>query len=159
MIRLVPLFLWLTLALTSVGCSGTSKIDLGAILTSGRDGWQHPERVVESLDIRPGDSVAEIGAGSGYWLAWLSEAVGPDGRVYAVEVDPELVRALEERVAASSGHWSDPEAIVSEMNAAVYASSGSFDFVPAQSFQVFAPRPSAAKLTSTAVSAGERADF
>jgi ubiquinone/menaquinone biosynthesis C-methylase UbiE len=231
MIRLIPLFLWMTIALTSVGCSGASKIDLGVMLTSGRDGWQHPERVVESLGIRPGDSVAEIGAGSGYWLAWLSEAVGPDGRVYAVEVDPELVKALEERIAEeeyvnvevilgvyddprlpegqidlamtcltyhhieerteyfralrsdlsargrvahlddrpdspapiswfqSSGHWSDPAAIVSEMYAAGYAQSASFDFLPAQSFQVFAQRTSTANLTSTRPTDGESVDF
>jgi predicted methyltransferase len=69
------------------------------VLTSGRDGWQHPERVVAALEIAPGAAVAEIGAGEGYWLPWLSEAVGPQGRVYAVEVEPEKVAALEALVA------------------------------------------------------------
>lgn len=99
MIKLVPLVLWLSIALTSVGCNGgLAKIDVAKILTSGRDGWQHPDRVLAALDLRPGDRVAEIGAGSGYWIARLSEAVGSEGRVYAVEVDPGLVEALEERV-------------------------------------------------------------
>ena len=72
---------WLTLALVSTGCSGVSQVDVGRVLTSGRDGWQHPERVVEALAITPGDRVAEIGSGSGYWLPGRSEAGGSAGRV------------------------------------------------------------------------------
>jgi len=87
------------LLLSSLGCSGLSKVDIGRVLTSGRDGWQYPERVIASLEIEPGDRVAEIGAGSGYWLPWLSEAVGREGRVYAVEVEADLVRDLEALVA------------------------------------------------------------
>lgn len=79
-------------------CSSLQKVSLGRVVTSGRDGWQHPERVIEALRIEPGDAVAEIGAGSGYWLPWLSEAVGPDGRVYAVEVDDDKVSALNQLV-------------------------------------------------------------
>ena len=101
MIRCIPLLLWLTIAVLAVGCSGCSKIDVGRVLTSGRDGWQHPERVIAALEISPGDHVADIGAGSGYWLPWLSEAVGPEGRVYAVEVDADLVADLEAFVAES----------------------------------------------------------
>ena len=93
--KFLPVLAWITLALVTGGCSGLSQIDVGRVLTSGRDGWQYPERVIESLDIQPGDRVAEIGAGSGYWLPWLSEAVGSEGRVYAVEVESELVEELE----------------------------------------------------------------
>ena len=87
-------FLPLLPALVLTACAGMSKVDLWGVLTSGRDGWQHPERVVEALQLRPGDRVADIGAGDGYFLPWLSEAVGPDGRVYAVEVDDERVEEL-----------------------------------------------------------------
>jgi SAM-dependent methyltransferase len=98
------------------GCTTASKLDLPRVLTAGRDGWQHPERVVEALELAPGERVAEIGAGSGYWLPWLSEAVGPDGRVFAVEVEPALVEALRERVAREQldnvevilGRYEDP---------------------------------------------------
>ena len=89
-----------TAVLLGVGCSGcASRVDWGALLTAGRDGWQRPDRVVEALAILPGDRVAEIGAGDGYWLPWLSAAVGRDGIVYAVEVEAEKVLALRERVA------------------------------------------------------------
>lgn len=95
-LRLVPLALWIVLAATAAGCgNGLAKVDVARVLTSGRDGWQHPDRVIEALAIERGDHVVEIGAGSGYWLDRLSRAVGPEGRVYAVEVDRALVDALE----------------------------------------------------------------
>ena len=103
LMRAIPVVLWLSIAITSIGCGGAlSQLDLGALLTRGRDGWQHPERVIASLDLERGDRVAEIGAGEGYWLPWLSAAVGPEGRVHAVEVTPALVARLESRVAAQS---------------------------------------------------------
>jgi len=89
----------LALLTFACGCSTLDRLDLGRVLTSGRDGWQHPDRVIAALDLKPGDRVAEIGAGDGYWLPRLAEAVGAEGRVYAVEVDDDLVAELEERVA------------------------------------------------------------
>ena len=79
-------------------CGGMGKIDVQKLVTHGRDGWQLPERVIEVLQPEPGDVVADIGSGEGYFLPWLSAAVGPTGKVYAVEVDEQLVKDLEERV-------------------------------------------------------------
>ena len=45
--------------------------------------------------IRPGDTVADIGANKGSYLYWLQKAVGPDGKVFAYEPQPKLVRYLE----------------------------------------------------------------
>jgi cyclopropane fatty-acyl-phospholipid synthase-like methyltransferase len=53
----------------------------------GRDAWQQPERVVASLAIRPGDQIADLGSGGGYFTFRLATAVGPEGRVHAVDVD------------------------------------------------------------------------
>jgi arsenite methyltransferase len=63
-----------------------------------RDAWQQPERVIEELGLEPGDRVADLGSGSGYFTLLLSKAVGPDGRVYAVDVDEEMNAYLRERV-------------------------------------------------------------
>jgi ubiquinone/menaquinone biosynthesis C-methylase UbiE len=52
-----------------------------------RDAWQKPKEVVEKLAIVPGAQVADIGAGGGYFTWHLAEAVGPNGTVYAVDVD------------------------------------------------------------------------
>jgi len=86
----------LLLAIPLIACSGLTKLDYSKL--ASRAGWQHPDRVIESLEIRPGSRVADIGAGDGYFVPYLSHAVGPEGRVYAVDVDPEKVEALEKRI-------------------------------------------------------------
>ena len=207
--KILPAVAWVALAFSAVGCSGLAKVDVSRVLTSGRDGWQYPERVIESLAIEFGDHVAEIGSGNGYWLRWLSEAVGDTGRVYAVEVESELVADLESLVERSGlrnvevilgdyddpklpdasidlaitvltyhhiedrvayfrrlrqdldvdgrvahvddrpdagapfswfqaeGHWSEPMLVVDEMTNAGFTKTSDFDFLPAQSFQIF----------------------
>ncbi len=64
-----------------------------------RDSWQHPERVIQSLSIAPGQRVADLGAGGGYFTFRLARAVGPTGVVYAIDVDPDMTGLLEASVA------------------------------------------------------------
>lgn len=64
-----------------------------------RDAWQKPDAVVDALGITPGMTVADIGAGTGYFEARLAAAVGPQGKVIAVDVEPDMVRYLGERAA------------------------------------------------------------
>ena len=68
-----------------------------------RDAWQKPDEVVAALGIEPGDQVADIGAGGGYFTFRLADAVGEAGRVYAVDVDDDMIGYLRERV-ADEGH-------------------------------------------------------
>jgi len=75
------------------GCSGLSKLDFWTLYD--RAGWQLPDQVIESLNINLGDHVADIGAGGGYFTFLLAEAVGPTGRVYAVDVDMDITEELE----------------------------------------------------------------
>lgn len=75
---------------------------LRALESPTREAWQKPDRVVRALGLSPGDAVADIGAGSGYFSARLAEAVGARGRVFATDVQDEMVRALEERFARES---------------------------------------------------------
>jgi len=56
----------------------------------GRDQWQQPQRVIQSLDIKPGDRVADLGSGGGYFTFRLAKAVGSSGKVYAVDIDPDM---------------------------------------------------------------------
>jgi protein-L-isoaspartate(D-aspartate) O-methyltransferase len=49
-------------------------------------------QMLESLDVRPGSRVLEVGLGTGYNAALLSELAGPQGRVTSIDIDPELVR-------------------------------------------------------------------
>jgi len=73
----VPLFV-------CTGCSGIFRTFLNS---PWRARWQQPEAVIRSLSIRQGSSVADLGAGGGYFTFRLAYAVGPTGKVYAVDVD------------------------------------------------------------------------
>jgi ubiquinone/menaquinone biosynthesis C-methylase UbiE len=62
-----------------------------------RASWQQPAAIVQALALAPGMVVADVGAGTGYLERALSQAVGPRGVVYAVEVEPNLVTHLRDR--------------------------------------------------------------
>ena len=62
-----------------------------------RDVWQKPDEVVAALALRPGMTVADLGAGTGYFSRRLSRAVGDAGTVLAIEVEPNLVAHIRER--------------------------------------------------------------
>ncbi len=62
-----------------------------------RDAWQKPAEVVAALELRPGATVADVGAGTGYFARHLAAAVGPRGTVLAVDVEPALVEHLRGR--------------------------------------------------------------
>jgi ubiquinone/menaquinone biosynthesis C-methylase UbiE len=68
-----------------------------ALEDPGRDAWQKPEEVVAKLGLRPGETVADVGAGSGYFTVRLARAVGPSGRVYAVDIDQGMLDYVRER--------------------------------------------------------------
>jgi ubiquinone/menaquinone biosynthesis C-methylase UbiE len=91
-----------SLAFVSVlgsACSGFKRWGYDGF---GRDRWQKPDRVVSALQIAPGARVADLGAGGGYFTFRLADAVGPDGRVYAVDVDPDMTGYLSERAREES---------------------------------------------------------
>ncbi len=62
-----------------------------------RDAWQKPHEVLRALDLRPGMTVADLGAGTGYFSRYLSAAVGTTGTVFATDTEPNLVARLRER--------------------------------------------------------------
>ena len=173
----------------------------------GRDRWQQPDEVVQALEVKPGDAIADIGSGGGYFALRLAEAVGPDGVVYAADIDEAINRHLERRARRASqenieiiladpddprlpesgvdlifmcntyhylddattyfanvrqylrdpgrvaiidfdgttwfhrvtGHWSDRDKVVQEVEAAGYELTAEFDFLDRQYFLVFSP--------------------
>jgi arsenite methyltransferase len=62
-----------------------------------RDEWQKPDEVVKALELKPGDLVADVGAGSGYFTRRLAKVVAPEGKVYAVDVAADILGYLKER--------------------------------------------------------------
>jgi predicted methyltransferase len=62
--------------------------------SASRDEWQKPDEVVRALDLKPGYVVVDLGAGTGYFTRRLAEAVAPEGRAIALEIEAALVRSL-----------------------------------------------------------------
>src|SRR5215217_5618131 len=52
-------------------------------------------KVIETLKVKPGEIVADIGSGSGVFTRPLAQKVGAKGAVYAVDIDPELIKYVE----------------------------------------------------------------
>jgi ubiquinone/menaquinone biosynthesis C-methylase UbiE len=65
-----------------------------------RDQQEHTEELVEQLKIQPGQVVADIGAGTGYFSRRLAKRVGPAGKILAVDVQPEMIYLLNKNLAA-----------------------------------------------------------
>ncbi|RPJ45897.1 MAG: methyltransferase domain-containing protein [Betaproteobacteria bacterium] len=65
--------------------------------SAARDAWQKPDEVIHALRLTPGMTVADIGAGTGYFTTRLARSV-PAGKVYAVDTAPGMVAYLKERV-------------------------------------------------------------
>lgn len=74
-------------------CTGAAWLD-----RPDRDEREQPERVLDALALAPGMTVADVGAGTGYFTVRLARRVGPTGRVYATEISPEMLRLAGARV-------------------------------------------------------------
>jgi len=185
------------------GCSG--PVACGAIKRlmyeePWRDRYQKKDEVVAALALAPGDRVADLGAGGGYFTFPIAEQVGETGRVYAIDIDTSLLayvehqagkRGLEQIVtvqapedgpglepasvdlvflsnvfhhlpdperyfrnarpvlrrggrlaileAREGSHGTDPDRIVSALEAAGFTLAKRHTFIEQQSFQVFVP--------------------
>jgi putative heme-binding domain-containing protein len=70
-----------------------------------RDKEERPDELLKALQLQPGAAVADIGSGTGYFTWRLAQLVGPTGKVYAVDVQPEMLdrtrKAVESHKAAN----------------------------------------------------------
>jgi predicted methyltransferase len=82
--------LLLVLGLASSGLLGQNS-------NSRRDAWQRPQDVMDALGLAQGSAVADIGAGGGYFTFHLAERVGPEGRVYAVDIAEDELKKIDRR--------------------------------------------------------------
>ena len=62
-----------------------------------RDAWQMPDRVIAALGLKAGQSVADIGAGTGYVSEKIAHKIGTNGLVYATDIQQEMLDIVEER--------------------------------------------------------------
>ena len=63
-----------------------------------REYEEQPSKAIAALGIKPGQVVADVGAGSGYYTVRLAERVGPTGQVFATDIQPERLDLLRARV-------------------------------------------------------------
>jgi ubiquinone/menaquinone biosynthesis C-methylase UbiE len=71
---------------------------LGELEGPDREAWQKPEQIMDALGIADGSVVADIGAGGGWFTVRLARRVGPQGIVYAEDVQREMIEAIERRM-------------------------------------------------------------
>ena len=86
--------------------------DLSIFETPGRDEKLHINRVMDILAIAPGKTVADIGAGSGWFTVRAAKRVTDSGLVYAVDINPEAVRHIADR--AQQEHLSNVKTVLSK---------------------------------------------
>lgn len=72
-------------------------LDLGLLEGPDRDEWQKPDQIMDALGIADGAVVADLGCGAGWFTIRLARRVGPNGVVYAEDVQIEMIRATERR--------------------------------------------------------------
>jgi protein-L-isoaspartate O-methyltransferase len=69
-----------------------------------REAEEKPALLMEALKLKPGEAVADIGAGTGYYSRRLAQSVGPGGTVYAVEIQQEMLDILTNKMASIGIH-------------------------------------------------------
>jgi ubiquinone/menaquinone biosynthesis C-methylase UbiE len=71
-----------------------------ALEAPSRDAWQQPEKVMATLALKPGERVADLGSGPGYFTLRFARVVGPSGKVYGVDISREMLDYLAKQASA-----------------------------------------------------------
>jgi ubiquinone/menaquinone biosynthesis C-methylase UbiE len=72
--------------------------ELGVLESPDRDEWQQPDRIMDALAIGEASRVADLGAGGGWFTVRLARRVGPNGIVYAEDIQTEMIESIKRRV-------------------------------------------------------------
>lgn len=72
--------------------------NLGLLEGPDRDAWQQPGRIMDALGIGDGSTVADLGAGGGWFTVRIARRVGPNGLVYAEDVQRQMIESIDRRV-------------------------------------------------------------
>src|SRR5262245_51396962 len=101
--------------------------DLGQLEGPDRDAWQRPDQIMDALGIGEGSVVADLGAGGGWFTVRLARRVGPNGLVWAEDIQHQMIEAIDRRVHREGlrnvrthlGTASDPRLPKSSLDAAL----------------------------------------
>lgn len=72
--------------------------DLGLLEGPDRDVWQRPDQIMDELGVADQSVVADLGAASGWFTIRLARRVGPNGHVYAEDIQPQMIEVIRRRV-------------------------------------------------------------
>ncbi len=75
-----------------------SKAYIAMLEDPARDAYQKPHDVIAALSLKEGERIADIGAGAGYFTLRFAHHVGKTGVVYAVDINPDMIVHLNERI-------------------------------------------------------------
>jgi SAM-dependent methyltransferase len=84
------------------------SVDLGLLEAPDRDVWQKPDQIMDTLRIAEGSTVADLGAGSGWFTMHLARRVGPNGIVYAEDIQQPMVDFIAVRARRENLTWVRP---------------------------------------------------
>lgn len=70
----------------------------GWLERSSRELEEKPQTLIRSLKLKPGDNVADIGVGTGYFARRIARVIGPKGTVYGVDIQPEMLELLKKNL-------------------------------------------------------------
>jgi ubiquinone/menaquinone biosynthesis C-methylase UbiE len=88
-----------------MGSGGASWLD-----RNERESEEHPDQALDALNLKRGMVVGDVGAGTGYMSLKMSKRVGPSGKVYAEDIQPEMLRMLRQN--AANAHVSNVETVL-----------------------------------------------
>jgi predicted methyltransferase len=108
-----------------------APIDLGLLEAPDRAAWQKPDEIMDALHVAEGSKVADIGAGAGWFTIRLARRVGPNGKVYAEDVQRLMIDAIKRRVSREGlqnvetrlGSGSDPNLPAAMLDAVLMVDS------------------------------------
>ena len=75
-----------------------SKAYIALLEDPKRDAYQKPHEVMTALNLKEGEVIADIGAGSGYFSFRIAHHIGDKGRVYAVDISPDMIIHINRRI-------------------------------------------------------------
>ena len=75
-----------------------SKAYISMLENPQRDAYQKPDEVIAALGLKNGEAIADIGAGSGYFSFRFARHVGNNGRIFAVDISPDMILHMNRRI-------------------------------------------------------------
>ncbi len=79
-----------------------ARAQVGSTLgAADRDARQRPKELVAAMELKPGMAVADVGTGVGYMLPFLSDAVGPGGKVFAQDIFSDFLDKAKQRASGA----------------------------------------------------------